>query len=319
MLSSLAEWIVRDLFNLSMESDMGKSIHFFIYDTAKILLLLAVMVFIITYIRSYFPPEKTKRWLTGRNEYAGNVLAALLGVVSPFCSCSTVPIFIGFIEARIPLGVTFSFLISSPIVNEVSLVMLFSLFGLKISLLYMLSGVTIAIFSGILIGKLKFENQVEEYVYQIRPFQQETAGTIDVLSWQDRIKDASCHVQDIIKRVWLYIIIGIGIGAAIHGYAPENFLVNYAGKDNFLAVPLATLVGVPLYSNAVGSIPVIEALIDKGVAVGTALSFMMAITALSLPEVILLRKVIKPKLIGYFLGIVSLAIVGTGYLFNIIL
>ncbi|GBF10486.1 permease [Tepidibacillus sp. HK-1] len=318
MIYRFAEWLVVDLFGLSMDSRLGQSVHFFIYDTTKIILLLATMVFVISYIRSFFPPERTKRFLTGKNEYVGNTLAALLGVVSPFCSCSTVPIFIGFLEAGVPLGVTFSFLISSPIVNEVSLVMLFGLFGWKIALLYMFSGVVIAIFAGIFIGKLKLENQVEEYVYHIQSIPEE-AATIEMITWKERARDSWDNVKDILSRVWIYVMIGIGIGAVIHGYAPEDLLVRYAGKDNFFAAPIATLIGVPLYSNAVGSIPVIEALLEKGVAIGTALSFMMAMTALSLPEVILLRKVIKPKLIGYFLGIVSLSIVGIGYLFNAIL
>lgn len=315
MINDFATWVVSNIFNLSIETKLGGSIHFFIYDTLKILLLLIVMIFIISYIRSYFPPEKAKKLLSGKKKYIGNVVAALLGVVSPFCSCSTVPIFIGFVEAGVPLGVTFSFLISSPIVNEVSIVMLLSLFGVKTAVIYIITGVVIAIVAGIIIGKLKLESQVEEYVYQTKMGDSE----IEKLTWKGRLVFSLDNVKDTVKRIWIYLIISIAIGAAIHGYAPEDLLVKYAGSDNLFAVPIATLLGVPLYSNAVGTLPIIDALIGKGVAIGTALAFMMAITALSLPEVILLRKVIKPKLIAYFLGIVSLAIIFTGYLFNIIL
>lgn len=314
MLNNFASWVVTSLLNISLETKLGESIHFFIYDTLKILLLLVVMIFLISYIRSFFPPEKAKQWLSGKRKYAGNVLASLLGVVSPFCSCSTVPIFIGFVEARVPLGVTFSFLISSPIVNEVSIVMLLSLFGVKTAVIYIVTGVIIAIVAGIIIGKLNLENQVEEYVYEVKMGE----DVIEKLTWKDRVIFSLENVKDTVKRIWIYLVISIAIGAAIHGYAPEDLLVEYAGSDNLFAVPIATLIGVPLYSNAVGTLPIIDALIDKGVAIGTALAFMMAITALSLPEVILLRKVIKPKLIAYFLGIVTVAIIFTGYLFNII-
>lgn len=315
MVDKFSEWLIEDVFNLSLDTKLGDSLNFFVSDTIEILLLLMVLVFVISFIRSYFPPEKTRNWLSGKKKYFGNFFAALLGVVSPYCSCSTVPIFIGFIEAGVPLGVTFSFLISSPIVNEISIVMLFSIFGLKTTLIYILSGVTIAVIAGIIIGKLKLENQVEDYVYKIHM----KDIIITKPSLKDRINSSLANVKDIVKRIWLYLLIGIGIGAAIHGYVPEDLLVKYAGEDNIFAVPLATLLGVPLYSNAVGTIPIIEALLDKGVAIGTALAFMMAITALSLPEAILLRKVIKPKLIAYFFGIVTISIIFTGYLFNMIL
>lgn len=315
MLEKFSEWLVESIFNIPLNTKLGDSINFFIADTIQIFLLLIILVFIISFIRSYFPPEKTKNMLSGKKKYFGNLFAALLGVVSPYCSCSTVPIFIGFIEAGVPLGVTFSFLISSPIVNEVSIVMLFSLFGIKTTIIYILSGVIIAVIAGIIIGKLKLENQVEDYVYKV----QSREVIIDKPTLKDRVNSSLDNVTGIIKRIWLYLLLGIGIGAVIHGYVPENILVEYAGKDNIFAVPIATLMGVPLYSNAVGTIPIIEALLDKGVAIGTALAFMMAITALSLPEVILLRKVIRPKLIAYFLSIVTIAIIFTGYLFNIIL
>ena len=312
---SFANWLVRDVFGLSLASRLGSSFQFFIYDTLKILVLLMAMVFMISFIRSFFPPEKVKLWLQGKKKGVATVLAALLGVVSPFCSCSTVPLFIGFVEAGIPLGITFTFLISSPIVNEVSLVMLFSIFGIKVSLLYIIAGVILAMIAGTIIGRLNMEKYVEEYVYQMR-----LGNTvIEKLTWKDRVKVASKDVGEIIKKIWLYLLIGIGIGAFIHGYAPEALLVKYAGRGNWLAVPIATILGVPLYSNAVGSIPIVEALMQKGVAPGTALAFMMSITALSFPEMILLRKVIKPKLIAVFVGTVTLGIIFIGYLFNFIL
>lgn len=314
MFQGLADLIINWL-GLSVSTRLGSALHFFIYDTTKILALLAVMVFIISFIRSYVPPEKVKIWLQGKRKGAASVFSALLGVVSPFCSCSTVPLFIGFVEAGIPLGVTFTFLISSPIVNEISLVMLFSIFGWKIALLYIFFGVLLAIIAGFIIGKLKMEKHVEPYVYEIHMGEQ----VIDEPTFKQRIDFAKGNVVETVKKIWIYLFIGIGIGAFIHGYAPEEFLVKYAGEGNFFAVPVATLLGVPLYSNAVGSLPIIDALIQKGVAPGTALSFMMAITALSLPEMILLRKVIKPKLIGVFIGVVTIGIILIGYGFNIIL
>ncbi len=315
MFQWLADFIVIDMLGISLSTRLGSALHFFIYDSVKILVLLISMVFVISYIRSYFPPEKVKEWLQGKRKGMASVLAALLGVVSPFCSCSTVPLFIGFVEAGIPLGITFTFLISSPVVNEIALVMLFSIFGIKIATLYVLVGILLAIVAGFIIGKLKMERYVEDYIYQVKMGE----TTVADLSQKDRIQFAGENVKDTIKKIWLYLVIGIAIGGFIHGYAPEDLLVKYAGEDSLLAVPIATLVGVPLYSNAVGSLPIIEALIQKGVAIGTALSFMMAMVALSLPEMILLRKVIKPRLIGVFIITVSIGIMLIGYGFNIIL
>lgn len=315
MFENFATWIVRDLLQLDITERLGAAIHFFIYDTTKILALLAGMIFVISFMRSYFPPEQVKNWLKGKNIFYAYGLAALLGVLSPFCSCSTVPLFIGFVEAGIPLGVVFTFLITSPIVNEISLVMLFSIFGWKMSLLYILAGVTLAILAGVMISRLKMENQVEDYVYQIKMGETKIAEK----TWKERGQFALENVKDTVKRIWIYLIIGIGIGAFIHGYAPEELLVKYAGENNLLAVPVATILAVPLYSNAIGSLPVVDALIQKGVAVGTALAFMMAITALSLPEMILLRKVIKPKLIAVFVSILTIGIIIIGYLFNFLL
>ncbi|MBT2692625.1 permease [Bacillus sp. ISL-55] len=333
MFNELANWLVVDVMNMELSSRLGGALHFFIYDTTKILFLLAVMIFAISFIRSFFPPEKVKEWLEGRRKGAASVMAAFLGVLSPFCSCSTVPLFIGFVEAGIPLGITFTFLISSPIVNEISLVMLFSIFGWKVALIYVLAGMTLAIVAGAIIGKLKMEKHVESYVYEIAGGQERIvmpesdnktyAEKIKSLFTREELKErtifAARNVVETVQKIWLYLLIGIGIGAFIHGYAPQDLLVKYAGEGNFFAVPIATILGVPLYSNAVGSLPIIEALLNKGVGAGTALAFMMAITALSLPEMILLRKVIKPKLIAVFAGVVATGIILIGYGFNAIL
>jgi uncharacterized protein len=333
MFNELANWLVVDVMNMELSTRLGGALHFFIYDTTKILFLLAVMIFAISFIRSFFPPEKVKEWLEGRKKGAASVMAAFLGVLSPFCSCSTVPLFIGFVEAGIPLGITFTFLISSPIVNEISLVMLFSIFGWKVALIYVLAGMTLAIVAGAIIGKLKMEKHVESYVYEIAAGQQRIhmpegdsktfAEKIKALFTREELKErttfAARNVVETVQKIWLYLLIGIGIGAFIHGYAPQDLLVKYAGEGNFFAVPIATILGVPLYSNAVGSLPIVEALLNKGVGAGTALAFMMAITALSLPEMILLRKVIKPKLIAVFVGVVATGIILIGYGFNAIL
>ncbi|GAB6171752.1 permease [Paradesulfitobacterium aromaticivorans] len=315
MLQRFADFVAYDVFNLTPQSRLGGAVDFFIYDTIKIFLMLALIIFAVSLIRSFFPPEKTKKILSRKREFVGNISAALLGIVTPFCSCSAVPVFIGFVESGVPLGVTFSFLISSPMVNEVALVMLWGLFGWKIAAIYIATGVSVAIVAGIVIGKLKLEHLVEEYVYNIKMTDAELAE----LSWRDRVEYAWSYVIDILKKVWFYVVIGIAIGGFIHGYAPEDFLVRYAGRDNLLAVPLAVLIGVPLYSNAAGTIPIVNALMEKGMALGTVLAFMMAVTALSLPEMIILRKVLKPKLIAIFVGIMAVTIIIVGYLFNAIM
>ncbi len=311
-LDRLVRLLVENVFGMSMASKLGGSIHFFIYDTIKIIILLGVMIFLISYIRSYFPPEKTKKKLEKFNGVTGNVMASLLGIVTPFCSCSSVPLFIGFVEAGIPLGVTFSFLITSPIVNEAAFAILLASFGWKIATIYVITGVVVGVIGGILIGSLKLEKEVEEYVYEIKMGESE----IEELTRKQRIDFAIQNVKDIIKRIWIYLIIGIGIGALIHGWAPAPLLAKYAGPHNPLAVIVAVVFGIPLYSNALGTIPIAEALINKGVGIGTALAFMMATTALSLPEMILLRKVIKPKLITAFVIITGIGIILVGYLFN---
>jgi hypothetical protein len=312
----LADWLAYSVFNIANGTPLGNTVNFFIYDTIKIILLLAVIIFVVSAIRSYFPPEKTKKFLSkAKFPILNNLLAAMVGIVTPFCSCSAVPLFIGFIEAGVPLGVTFSFLISSPMVNEVALVLLWGLFGWQIALLYIVSGVMIATIAGWVMGKLKLERWVEDFVYKIKS----TDVAEKKLTFKDRVNYAKKYTIDIVKSVWIYIVVGVGIGALMHGYAPSDLLAQYAGPGNFFAVPLAVLVGIPLYSNAAGTIPIVSVLIDKGMAMGTALAFMMAVTALSLPEFIILRKVLKPKLIITYASIVGLGVVFTGYLFNFII
>jgi len=315
LFEKLADLLVISLLGLDPKSHLGGALHFFIYDTLKIFTLLAVIIFAVALIRSFFPPEKTKKILAHKREYVGNAAAALLGVVTPFCSCSAVPLFIGFVESGVPLGVTFSFLISSPMVNEVALILLYGLFGWKIAALYLGTGLLVAIAAGIVIGRLKLESQVEEYVWKIKVGDSEVA----VPSWQERFAYGREYTGEILRKVWLYVVIGIGIGGFIHGYVPQDFLVRYAGPDNPFAVPLSVALGVPLYSNAAGVIPIVHALMAKGMSVGTVLAFMMAVTALSFPEMVILRKVLKPRLLAIFVGIMTVTIIGVGYLFNLVL
>ena len=316
MLKDFSNYITYTILKLDQGSRLADALNFFIYDTIKIFLLLAVIIFIVSIIRSYFPPEKTKRILSHKREFIGNILAALLGVVTPFCSCSAVPLFIGFVEAGVPLGVTFSFLISSPMVNEVAIVLLWGLFGWKIAAIYMGTGLLVAVLAGFIIGKLKLEKWVEEYVYKIKTGQGEEVFT---QPFRERLQYARSNTADILKKVWLFVILAIGIGGFIHGYVPQDFLVRYAGPQNPFAVPVAVALGVPLYSNAAGVIPIVYALMEKGLSVGTVLAFMMAVTALSLPEMIILRKVLKMPLLAVFAGIMAVTITAVGYLFNSIL
>jgi len=317
MIKVFASYLVYDLFGMKPDARLSGALEFFIYDTIKILLLLSVIIFAVSVIRSYFPPERTKRILTHKREFIGNILAAFLGIVTPFCSCSAVPLFIGFIEAGVPLGVTFSFLISSPMVNEVAVVLLWGLFGWKIALIYMSTGLLVAISAGLIIGKLKLEKWVEDYVYRIKSL----GAAVDIAkqTFKDRLMYARENTTDILKKVWAYVIVAIGIGGFIHGYVPEDFLVRYAGPQNPFAVPIAVALGVPLYSNAAGVIPIVYALMEKGMSMGTVLAFMMAVTALSFPEMIILRKVLKIKLLVVFISIMTVTIIGVGYLFNAIL
>jgi len=315
MLKSFADYIVFTIIGLLPGSRSGEALNFFIYDTLKIFLLLAVIIFVVAVIRTSFPPEKTKRMLSHKREYIGNILAALLGIVTPFCSCSAVPLFIGFVESGVPLGVTFSFLISSPMVNEVALIMLWGLFGWKIALIYIGTGLIVAIVAGIVIGKLKMEKYVQDYVWEMQ------VGNAEIvqLSFREKLDYARDYTLDLLKKIWPYVVVGVGLGAFIHGFVPQDFLVRWAGRDNPFAVPVAVALGVPLYSNAAGVIPIVHALMEKGMAIGTVLAFMMAVTALSLPEAIILKNVLKNRLLAVFFGIVAMAIVCVGYLFNAIL
>lgn len=315
MLKSFADYVVFDLLKLAPASRIGDALNFFIYDTLKIFLLLTTIIFVVAIVRASFPPERTKRILSHKREYIGNILAALLGIVTPFCSCSAVPLFIGFVESGVPLGVTFSFLISSPMVNEVALIMLWGLFGWKIALIYIGTGLLVAIVAGIIIGKLKMEKHVQDYVWQI----QVGGAEIHSLCFREKLNYARDYTLGLLKKIWPYVVVGIGIGGFIHGYVPQDFLAAWAGRDNPFAVPLAVALGVPLYSNAAGVIPIVQALTAKGMAMGTVLSFMMAVTALSLPEAIILSNVLKKPLLATFFGIVALAIVLVGYLFNTLL
>ncbi|MCX6132298.1 MAG: permease [Ignavibacteriales bacterium] len=295
---------------------LTEAVRFFVYEVPKVLLLLTLVVFVVGIVRSYFSPESTRAMLGGKSLFAGNMLASLLGIVTPFCSCSAVPLFIGFVEAGIPLGVTFSFLIAAPMINEIAVVLLWGLFGWQTALLYVGTGLVIAISAGFVIGKLKVERFVEDWVYQIHstnPGMEEAAP-----DFRDRIQSGYSAVSDIVGKVWPYLLVGIGVGAGIHGYVPENFMAGLMGKSAWWSVPVAVLIGVPLYSNAAGIIPIVQALLAKGASLGTALAFMMSVIGLSLPETIILRKVLKLPLIFIFVGVVAFGIIIVGYLFNIV-
>ncbi len=312
-LASVAAWLTYALLGLKAGSSLATSVEFFIFETPKVLMLLALVVFGVGILRSFFTPERTRRILAGKRESVGNVLAALLGIVTPFCSCSAVPLFIGFVTAGVPLGVTLSFLISAPMVNEIALVLLFGMFGWKVAAIYLGMGLMIAMVAGWIIGRLKMERHVEDWVYATGS----TAGIDEgQLVWADRVRMGVDAVRDIVGKVWLYVLIGIGVGAGIHGYVPENFMASIMGKGAWWSVPLAVVIGVPMYSNAAGIIPIVQALLGKGAALGTVLAFMMAVIALSLPEAIILRKVLKPRLVAVFFGVVAIGIMAVGYLFN---
>lgn len=311
-LQQFADWVTYAIFGLVQGTPLASSVNFFIYDSIKVTLMLAVIVFGVALIRTYITPQKVKKWVAGRTEGVGNVVAAVLGIPTPFCSCSAVPLFIGFVESGIPLGITFSFLIASPLINEVAAAMLLAMFGWQIALIYIVSGLIIAIVAGIIIGRLHLESEVEEFVWKCKLYDPAEKA----ITWNDRLTFAKDESREITLKVLPYILIGIAIGAVIHGYAPADFLVNIAGKDNPLAVPIAVLIGIPLYSNAAGMIPIMEVLTSKGMAMGTALAFMMAVIGLSLPELIILRKVIKIKLLVIFAGILFVSFTLTGYLFN---
>ncbi len=316
LIQPIADWISYSVFGLARDSRFGESLAFFLYDVPKILLLLSGMVFAISIVRTFFSPERTRALLGGKREGVGNVFAALLGIVTPFCSCSAVPLFIGFVESGIPLGVTFSFLIAAPTINEVAIILLFGLFGWKVAGLYIASGLTVAIVAGFIIGRMKMERYVEDFVWQVKGGGQSFE---EQLTWAGRIERAWSSVKEIVGKVWLYVVIGIAVGAGIHGYVPEDALASILGKQAWWSVPVAVLIGIPLYSNAAGIVPIVGALIEKGASVGTALAFMMSVIGLSLPEAVILKRVIKLPLLVTFFGVIAVAIILTGYVFNWIL
>ena len=299
-----------------MEGHLGASINFFLYDTLKILFLLVSIIFAISYLRTYFNTEYVRAYLQGKSEFTGNILAALFGIITPFCSCSAIPLFLGFIQARIPVGITFSFLISSPMNNEIAIALLFGLFGWKVTVLYIGFGLLVAIVGGYLIGKLGMEKYI---LMDIKPMESDLEEVAIRLSGRQRVREAWENTVDILRKIWLYVVIGVGIGALIHGYIPEDLIAEWAGASNPLAVPVAVLMGIPMYSSAAGVMPLVEVLTSKGMLLGTALAFMMAITALSLPEAMILKRILHIRLILTFFGIVGAGIICIGYVFNFIL
>ncbi|WP_235641586.1 permease [Humidesulfovibrio mexicanus] len=317
MLASAARFLTEGLLGLDPASHLGASVEFFFYDTPKVLMLLALVVFGVGILRSFFTPERTRRILAGRSEAVGNVMAALLGIVTPFCSCSAVPLFIGFLGAGVPLGVTFSFLVAAPMVNEVAVVLLYGLLGWKVAALYMGTGLVVAIVSGFVIGRLGMERHLEDWVTKVRV--DTGADGAPELTWAARLDAGARAVRDIVGRVWPWVVGGIAVGAGIHGYVPEGALAAIMGREAWWSVPAAVLLGIPMYSNAAGMIPVVQALLGKGAALGTVLAFMMAVIALSLPEMVILRKVLRPRLIAVFAGVVGAGILLVGFLFNAIL
>jgi uncharacterized membrane protein YraQ (UPF0718 family) len=310
-------WLTGSLLGLDPATHLGSAVGFFAFEAPKVLMLLVIVVFGVGVARSFFTPQRTRRILAGSRESIGNVLAALLGVVTPFCSCSAVPLFIGFVTTGVPLGVTFSFLVSAPMVNEVALVLLFSFFGWRVAALYMATGLAIAMVSGWAIGRLRMESHVEPWVYEVKGGGAGADG--NPTDWPTRVRFGLQAVRDIVGKVWPYVLAGIAVGAGIHGWVPTNFMASIMGKGAWWAVPLAVVIGIPMYSNAAGIIPIVEALLEKGAALGTVLAFMMAVIGLSLPETVILRKVLRPRLIAAFIAVVGVGILIVGYLFNALL
>lgn len=315
-LQPLTDWLVDSVFNLPKGNHLTESIRFFIFEFPKVLLLLTLIIFFVGIIRTFFTPERTRRALEGKKTFTGNVMAALLGIVTPFCSCSAIPLFLGFVESGVPLGITFSFLIAAPMINEVAVILLYGMFGWKTALIYIGTGLFIAIIAGWILGKLKLEKWVEPWVYETKFGHAET--TEEKIPFSPRVNMGFDAVKEIVGKVWLYVALGIAVGAGAHGYVPAEFMASFMGKDVWYAVPLSVIIGVPLYSNAAGIIPIVSVLIEKGASLGTALAFMMAVIGLSLPETIILRKVLKLPLIFTFVGIVASGILVVGYLFNIL-
>jgi uncharacterized protein len=315
-LQLVTNWLIDDIFKFTQGKHLTEALRFFIFEVPKVLLLLVLIIFVVGIIRSFFTPERNRKTLEGKSLFTGNVMASMLGIVTPFCSCSAIPLFLGFVESGIPLGVTFSFLIAAPMINEVAVILLFGMFGWKVTAIYIGTGLVIAITSGWVIGRLKLEKHVESWVYEIRAGHSESEEEKLLLS--NRIQAGYTAVKEIVDKVWIYIVIGIAVGAAAHGYVPESFMADLMGKATWYSVPLSVLIGVPLYSNAAGIIPIVSVLIEKGVPLGTALAFMMAVIGLSLPEMIILRKVLKMRLLLTFAGVVTVGIIIVGYIFNTI-
>jgi hypothetical protein len=315
-LSPITDFIIDDVFRLEAGKHLTETLRFFIFEVPKVFLLLVLIIFIVGIVRSYFSAEKTRKVLKGKSLFTGNIMAALLGIVTPFCSCSAIPLFLGFVEAGIPIGITFSFLIAAPMINEIAVVLLIGLFGWKVTLIYVLTGLTVAILSGWLIGVFKLEKYVADWVFKAKSNNQDISE--EKVSFEERIKLGYTSVKEIVGKIWIYIIIGIAVGAGAHGYVPEDFLSTLMGKAHWYSVPLAILIGIPLYSNAAGVIPIVSVLIEKGVTLGTALAFMMSVVGLSLPEIIILKKVLKVQLIAIFVGVVAVGIIIVGYILNLI-
>ncbi len=316
-LQPFADWFIDSVLGLEKGAHLTESLRFFVYEVPKVMMLLALIIFFVGIIRSYFSPERTRKMLEGKSTFTGNVMASLLGIVTPFCSCSAIPLFLGFVESGVPLGVTFSFLIAAPMINEVAVVLLFGMFGWKVALIYVLTGLFIAITAGYIIGKLKLEHWVQDWVYKTKIGN--TGVSVEKIKLSDRIRFGYNAVKEIVGKVWIYVAVGIAVGAGAHGYVPQEFMASLMGKSAWYSVPLSVLIGVPLYSNAAGIVPIVSVLIEKGASLGTALAFMMATIGLSLPEMIILKKVLKLPLILTFVGIVATGIMLVGYLFNFIL
>ncbi len=316
--TKLADFITYSLLGLVSNDRIADAVHFFVEDVTKIFILLLIMTMVVSLFRTKLNPEKVRDYLNGKPKWLAYFLAVLLGAITPFCSCSSIPLFIGFIEAGIPFGVTMSFLITSPLINEVAVIVLASTIGIKFAIIYLITGMILGLFGGLVMEKLGFEKYVEDYVYKIRMGNQNSPQPEKITVWQ-RISMAWDYSREIINRVWIYIIIGVGLGAFLHGFVPADFFAKYAGENNIFAVPFAALVGIPLYSNATGVIPIAEALLTKGVPIGTVLTMMMSVVAISLPELIILRKVLKPRLLVYFAGMLFLMFVIVGYFYNAIM
>ena len=326
----LSALIVTQLLGLSLDSPLGSSLHFFFYDVPKVLTLLVSISFVISTFQSFLSPERVRSFLEGQHLFVGNVMAAGLGAITPFCSCSAVPLFIGFLKAGVPLGVTFSYLISAPMVDAVAITLLWGLFGFRATVLYVTFGVSLAVVAGLIIGYLKLEKWLEPFVLQLQA-QALSSGESgkntfvssldqsETISWRERINQAWYQTLEILKSVWIYVVIGIGLGAAIHGYVPTDLVTQWAGESNPFAVLVAVLLGVPLYTNVAGVLPIAEALVNKGMSLGTVLAFTMAVTALSLPQMVILKKVLRPQLLGIFIGLTTFGIISIGYLFNVLL